>query len=299
MGQGLPELANTLVAEAELARGQVVTALRLLHEARAGLEQAGNAGGFLYFCLLSTTRALAVTGHLVAARRSLTELVAMEHPALLVLQPELLVTRAWVAAAEGTLSEAVALTHEAATVAASRGQLAHEVLALHTAACLGDGSVADRLADLATRVQGPRVSAAAAQAAALAADDPDALLASSTQLEDLGDLLAAADSAAQAAAAYTRHGQTTRSKTAAARAHRLALACGGARTPALASAARPLPLTTREREVVTLAAHGRSNREIADRLVVSVRTVEGHLYRAAAKLGTSNRAELAALLRYG
>ncbi|MGH3928845.1 MAG: hypothetical protein ACRDTF_02580 [Pseudonocardiaceae bacterium] len=34
-----------------------------------------------------------------------------------------------------------------------------------------------------------------------------------------------------------------------------------------------------------------------ERLVVSVRTVEGHLYRAGAKLGISDRAELAALFR--
>jgi DNA-binding CsgD family transcriptional regulator len=33
--------------------------------------------------------------------------------------------------------------------------------------------------------------------------------------------------------------------------------------------------------------------------VVSVRTVEGHLYRASAKLGTSNRAEFADLLGIG
>ncbi|HYZ37626.1 MAG TPA: helix-turn-helix transcriptional regulator [Pseudonocardiaceae bacterium] len=36
-----------------------------------------------------------------------------------------------------------------------------------------------------------------------------------------------------------------------------------------------------------------SNRQIADRLTLSVRTVEGHLYRACAKLGVSDRAELA------
>jgi Bacterial regulatory proteins, luxR family len=40
-----------------------------------------------------------------------------------------------------------------------------------------------------------------------------------------------------------------------------------------------------------------SNRQIADRLVVSVRTVEGHLYRACGKLGATDRTELAALLR--
>ncbi|MEV6110907.1 helix-turn-helix transcriptional regulator, partial [Streptomyces sp. NPDC051940] len=84
---------------------------------------------------------------------------------------------------------------------------------------------------------------------------------------------------------------------AAAHAQRLADACEGARTPALLAAARPLPLTGRERETALLAARGLSNREIAERLVVSVRTVEGHLYRAGAKLGAGNRSELAALLR--
>jgi DNA-binding NarL/FixJ family response regulator len=73
-------------------------------------------------------------------------------------------------------------------------------------------------------------------------------------------------------------------------------ACEGARTPALAALAAPLPLTDREREIVTMAAGGLSNREIAQRLVVSVRTVENHLYRASTKLGTTDRTELTALL---
>jgi len=55
-------------------------------------------------------------------------------------------------------------------------------------------------------------------------------------------------------------------------------------------------LTAREREVVTLVAAGMSNRNIAARLSVSVRTVEGHLYNAMNKTGTANRDELAALL---
>ncbi|MDQ3905058.1 MAG: helix-turn-helix transcriptional regulator, partial [Actinomycetota bacterium] len=60
--------------------------------------------------------------------------------------------------------------------------------------------------------------------------------------------------------------------------------------------ATPLPLTAREREIVTLAASGLSNRQIADRLTVSIRTVEGHLYRACTKLGVSHRTKLAELI---
>jgi DNA-binding NarL/FixJ family response regulator len=39
-----------------------------------------------------------------------------------------------------------------------------------------------------------------------------------------------------------------------------------------------------------------TSRAIADRLVVSPRTVESHLYRIFAKLGISDRAELADVL---
>jgi DNA-binding CsgD family transcriptional regulator len=52
------------------------------------------------------------------------------------------------------------------------------------------------------------------------------------------------------------------------------------------------PLTRREREVAGLAAQGRTNRDIADELVVSVRTVENHLQRVYAKLGVGSRDEL-------
>lgn len=72
----------------------------------------------------------------------------------------------------------------------------------------------------------------------------------------------------------------------------LARECGGIRTPALRAAVQPLPMTNREREIATLAARGLSNRAIADQLVISVRTVEGHLYRLNAKMGGINRTDL-------
>ena len=54
-----------------------------------------------------------------------------------------------------------------------------------------------------------------------------------------------------------------------------------------------MQLSPREEEVVRLAAAGRSNREIAAELVLSLRTVEGHVARAMRKLGVRSRRELA------
>ncbi|MDT5324500.1 MAG: hypothetical protein QOF25_1652 [Mycobacterium sp.] len=62
-------------------------------------------------------------------------------------------------------------------------------------------------------------------------------------------------------------------------------------------AANPLPLSTREREIANLAARGLSNRDIAERLTVSLRTVEGHIYRACIKLDVTDREALAVLIR--
>jgi DNA-binding NarL/FixJ family response regulator len=52
-------------------------------------------------------------------------------------------------------------------------------------------------------------------------------------------------------------------------------------------------LTEREREVAALIAQGKSNREIADELVVSYRTVETHVGTILSKLAFSSRAKIA------
>ena len=52
-----------------------------------------------------------------------------------------------------------------------------------------------------------------------------------------------------------------------------------------------LPLTDRETEILRLVASGLTNKAIADRLVLSIRTVETHVARIYAKLGVSTRVQ--------
>jgi DNA-binding NarL/FixJ family response regulator/tetratricopeptide (TPR) repeat protein len=52
------------------------------------------------------------------------------------------------------------------------------------------------------------------------------------------------------------------------------------------------PLTAREREIAELVAAGRTNREVAEQLVLSARTIEAHLRNVYGKLGVRSRVEL-------
>jgi DNA-binding CsgD family transcriptional regulator len=117
----------------------------------------------------------------------------------------------------------------------------------------------------------------------------------SEEFERLGDLVAAVDAGAHAALAYRRQGLRGSALGCSTRAAALAEQCG-ASTSALRQASEPLPLTDREREIVMLIGEGLSNRAVAERLTLSVRTVESHIYRAMLKTGTTSRDELTALI---
>lgn len=74
---------------------------------------------------------------------------------------------------------------------------------------------------------------------------------------------------------------------------------GGSAAPTLC-AAGALDLSPREAEVLGLLAAGRTDREIAAALCLSVRTVSNHVARIRARTGTENRTALAAFaLRHG
>jgi DNA-binding NarL/FixJ family response regulator len=96
-------------------------------------------------------------------------------------------------------------------------------------------------------------------------------------------------------------GDRARALAAAREADRQARALGLAayveRTGALVAslaAEGPAPLSARELEVAQLVAEGLTNRQIADRLVISPRTAQNHVQHILTKLGFSTRSQIAA-----
>ncbi len=206
--------------------------------------------------------------------------------------------RIWLAAADGDLAAGQQL---ALAAARDSGQfLLTEITFCHDALRLGHPAtaIAGRLAELAARTDAELPHAMAAHAHAAAASNPAALEAAAARFAAAGALLLAAEAQAAAARTYTGQGHTANARYATARARQLAAACPGARTPLLQ--APPAPgLTAREQQVARLAAHGLTSDQIAQRLVISVRTAESHLYHAFRKLGVHTRDELQALLADG
>ena len=147
----------------------------------------------------------------------------------------------------------------------------------------------------ASHPSGP-ASVAAAHVTALARRDARALLEIAEDFAAQDALLLAAEAAGAAAAAWRAEGRDDSARAAARRADVLLASCEGARPPTLPSEHELDELTAREREIATLAATGLTSRQIADRLVVSIRTVDNHLQRAYRKLGITRRNELAGLV---
>ena len=286
-----------MLGYAWLARGRPATARRLLRES-ATLLRDGDAVGMRPWALAGIAQACAQAGDAAGARAALEEMgaVPLAHSGFAL---DVALAHAWTAAVEGELSRARALARAGADEALARGQEGFALRAWHEACRLGaaDAATATALAGLAARVEGPLAPLAAAHAAALAAREAPALLDVADGFAATGLVLVAAESAGAAAAILREAGRTASARRADGRAAAWLRDCEGARPPTLPAAGAAEELTPREREVALLAAGGLSSATIAERLVVSVRTVDNHLQRAYAKLGISGRHELDGALR--
>ncbi|MGV9712609.1 LuxR C-terminal-related transcriptional regulator [Gordonia sp. NPDC003424] len=289
-------LAGIMVAAVELARGDAAAVARRTEQTLATLDSGRVAESWNFPAFIYRIQALSALGRADEAEKVLRKAQRRFGKHVAVFGPMLTVAKAWQQAAAGTVSLAVATANAAADEARESGQFAQEAEALHSVVRFGDAAPAARLAELAEVIDGPLVGLYAAHAAALEARDAVELDVCASEFEKLGVRLSAADAAAQASVLHEANGSRSATVASAAVAARLAATCGGLRTPALAEAAQPLPLTSREREIANLVAAGLQNKEIAERLTVSVRTVEGHIYRTCVKLNLTDRSEIAALL---
>jgi DNA-binding NarL/FixJ family response regulator len=156
--------------------------------------------------------------------------------------------------------------------------------------------LAERVAELAASTDSALVAVLADHARAFVSRDPAALLDVSERFAALTAWWQAAEAAAMAASLFEGQDQPRAAKAAARTAASFAERCEG--TPGLAGTgpSEAASLTKREREIAILAAGGCSTKDIAERVYLSARTVENHLYRAYVKLGVTDRAGLAAAL---
>lgn len=205
--------------------------------------------------------------------------------------------RAWVAAATLDLLGAANHAMDAAKAAREAGTPMVEALALFDAARFGAAKeVCERLHRIAGETAAPATAAFARAATALAGDDARSLMAAAGTLDRTGHLLHAAEAAATAHGLHAAAGRRTAAKAALAFARELLAECGGARTPLTDLTGSGASLTPRELQVAKLIAAGLSARAVANRLDLSLRTVNNHLGRAYAKLGVSGRDALAQVL---
>ncbi len=289
-----------LVARLSLDQGQLKPAAE---QARRALELMGASRPYLFgrpgIAAATLASALAQVGDAAGARDALAIAERREDGWIPDVRVHVDLARAWVAAAEGRLTEAAGGALAVAERMGEAGARGLEAVALIEAVRLGAATEVVARLDRAPGAEGPVTGLIGELARALASDDGTALDDASACAETLGLVLVAAEAAAQAAHAHDETGLRQRSAAARRRAQELAARCDGAATPLLAlldEASVSAALTAREREVALMAAAGHTNREVAAALGLSARTVNSHLNHAYAKLGTSDREELGRIL---
>lgn len=156
------------------------------------------------------------------------------------------------------------------------------------------GWVVEALRRLEEIPEARAMQAQGAYVAALCAEDAEAMLLSAVQLMESGRRGVAITACQYASQWFAMAGRGDRVE-AAQTLERSIRSSGDARLEVLRYSTPQSVLTHREREVAVLASDGLTNKEIASRLTLSVRTVDSHMRRIMRKLAVSSRQELAAL----
>jgi ATP/maltotriose-dependent transcriptional regulator MalT len=284
---GIPRMllwAQSALASARLAAGDVQDALR---HARESAEIATSPGFYAIgqpgWCLGAVLTAAGNPEQAVGAMRDafggveLADVLPVQRPFAAADLVEAQLACGDIAAAEETLARGEAAANRSGTApAAGTTRLARAAVLL--ARGRARESLAASLAAGEAAVGAPLLSARAR-------------LAHGRALAAVGERRAAVEALVEAEAEFDAFGARRRRDEAVRELRRL-----GHRVlrPAQEPEAGPLaPLTAREREIAELVAAGRTNREVAEELVLSTRTIEAHLRNIYGKLEVRSRVELA------
>ena len=250
------------------------------------------------WCEVLSSHALALAGGAPKATQTLNALDALGLPTDLVYEVDALQARAWAMAAGGDMAAARKHLEKAAALGQETGDLLGTTRALHGLARMGRArQVVDELGVLASKVDGEMTAARLSYTQAAADKDSDALAASAIRFQDVGAFLYAAEALGEAAVHLRRDGASREAAASQQTAARLLARCEGAVTPFVRAIGARAQLTPAELDTALQAATGSTDRQIAEMMSLSVRTVENRLHRAYQKLGISHRRELAEALR--
>lgn len=201
--------------------------------------------------------------------------------------------QAWQHALSGDIVEATELVTTAGEAALDDDMSLVAAWALYDAILFGRSpqAVVDHLQHIAADTSAVTINAYAEHATALAAGDAGAVENVAGGFQSRGELLYAVTAYLQAGRLYRDQGKNHAEVRAITHARQL-----DTQLPPEVFADTPPCLTQREAEIAAFAAQGLASRQIADKLYLSVRTVNNHLATAYTKLGVHSRDELAEVL---
>jgi len=284
-------LVTLFEADLLLAGGWARRAIPLLRDAAAALD-AADFGGLSATAHYLLAQALGLVGDPAGAAARVQQGQAAESRTLDVFRPEQLLAKAWGNWGAGDRPGARVALAQAVEHATGQAERLVEVQIRTAAMRHGDLESARRLLRLAPTVEGAYAASAATHARAMLGGAIPGLLAAADAYLSCGARGEATDALAHAAQAARRAGDEADYRRLAARAEAMAADVGGLDTAALRAVLPGTPLTRRQRDVARLAAAGMSNRDIAERLGVGIRTVESHLDATYRQLGITSRQEL-------
>ncbi|RKQ93010.1 regulatory LuxR family protein [Solirubrobacter pauli] len=283
-------LAATALGYRELMRGRYRDAALHLAEAETHAARHDHAGVLLYVRAYQVGVASAL-GDFEGAQTAMAGVdAALGGGAPLARElPQVLRARGWAARLRSDAEAGDVFVAGAAQI---------EQLPVHSAHLLYEAlrcgvDVAAELRAATARSRSRLVAAFAAHAAARAHGDGPGLLAVAEQLAGMERVCFAMEAATEAAARFLDEARHDSARRAAARAAELHQPDQGTEPPVIDGLDAPaVALTPREQQIVQLVRRGLSNPQIAERLAISVRTVENLVYRAMIKSGVSDRRRL-------